>query len=659
MNSSNNLTLGFICPPAVAMRSELYFPTNFTILSSAVKAAGFGVEIIDLNLLAAQNENVFFEDPLTFSLQSIEKHASRIDLFGLTTLCSTYPFVLQLARILKEKYRKPIILGGPQASMTAMRTMELFPYVDFIVAHEGEITIVELLRTMYENRDPKTVAGIFYRQNGNVRTTPFRTFIDNLDDSPFPDFAAIDIEAYQKIYPNVRIPVDIGRGCPFQCTFCSTAMMWKRSFRMKSPQRAAAEMDALHDQFGVNCFFLTQDNLTTKKAYVLEFCEAIKNKNYFWDCYSRCDTLDVEMLAAMTAAGCRHVFFGIESASEKCQKLIKKNLKLEDIENAINVCVKQGVSFTTSYIMGFPEEDRADLSATLKACLRDAARNPRQVKLNVLAPIPGTELSAKYLDRFTSPLAFQPDASPFLLKNESAAEAKKMIEAYPDIFSSFYFIKPTHFDLAELFDIRCFYGLVIDEFPRTSHLILHYLSMQPFDLLDRYRKAGLPLKPEEMTADIMANYFMAIAGTYCQASIYEGLFIEEILKYELAVYRSRTAPTPEYLFESQNKAAALDTKTLDPERFSFSPAFLLLSFKVDIYKVLDALSTESHQYELLEVPQEIAFYEDAVNDEIIQETVDDEMKTILDDLRENRFKNINHFKKQAVDFIRKGLLIYR
>jgi radical SAM superfamily enzyme YgiQ (UPF0313 family) len=640
-------------------RSDLYFPTNLTILSAAVKNAGYDLQIIDLNLLAAQEETSFFDDPLTFSLQVIEKSASRIDLFGITTLCATYPFVLQLARILKERYCKPIVFGGPQATMTAQRTMELFPYIDYIVAHEGEITIVALLKTIQENRDPQNVAGIFYRRNGSIQATPFRPFIGNLDDSPFPDFGAIDIAAYQKIYPNVRIPVDIGRGCPFQCTFCSTAMMWKRSFRMKSPQRAVAEMDSLHIQFGVDYFFLTQDNLTTKKSYVLEFCEALQGKNYTWDCYSRCDTLDDEMLAAMVAAGCKHVFFGIESASEKYQKLIKKNLKLENIENAINACVKQGVSFTTSYIMGFPEEDRADLSATLKACLRDAARNPRQVKLNVLAPIPGTELSDKYLNRFTSPLAFQPDASPFFLKNEPAVEARKMIEAYPDIFSSFYFIKPTHFDLAELFDIRCFYGLMIDEFPRTSHLILHYLSMQPFDLLERYRKMDLPLKPEEMTTARMSQYFMEIIGPYCERPSRAGLFIQEILKYELAIYQARTTPTPEHLFESQSNAATLDVETLEPERLCFSPSFLLRSFKADIYKMLAALAVENHHYELLEVPLEIAFYEDAVNGDIIQEVVEAEMKKVLDDLRESQFKNNGKFKGPLPDLIKKGIVIYR
>jgi hypothetical protein len=162
-----------------------------------------------------------------------------------------------------------------------------------------------------------------------------------------------------------------------------------------------------------------------------------------------------------------------------------------------------------------------------------------------------------------------------------------------------------------------------------------------------------------MTTARMSQYFMEIIGPYCERPSRAGLFIQEILKYELAIYQARTTPTPEHLFESQSNAATLDVETLEPERLCFSPSFLLRSFKADIYKMLAALAVENHHYELLEVPLEIAFYEDAVNGDIIQEVVEAEMKKVLDDLRESQFKNNGKFKGPLPDLIKKGIVIYR
>ncbi len=653
-----NATMVLISPPALTDRYFLNFPTNVAVLSGALKQAGFNVKSIDLNLEVLKGDQAFFDDSLTQTLRVMENNIQQVDFFGITTLCSNYPFILQLAAVLKKRYCKPIILGGPQATLTAMRTMECFPAIDYIVAHEGEITLIELLKCLCEDDDPMAVRGIYFRRNGRVLATPARPFIKNLDDSPFPDFGIVDIKAYQEIYPDVRIPLDTGRGCPFKCTFCSTSMMWKRSFRMKSPQRTVAEMDALHDQFGVKWFFMTQDNLTTKKSYIHELCRELKGKNYTWDCYSRCDTLDNEMLDAMSAAGCSHIFFGIESGSEKYQKVIKKNLEFRDVKKSIKACIEHGVEFTTAYIIGFPEEEREDISATLRSCFRDSAHDARSIIFSILAPLQGTELARRYHDRLTDPLAFQPDFSPFLQKNESAAKAKKMIEAYPDIFSSFYFIKPTYFDLNELFTIRSFYYPLIHQFPRTTHLILESSSIQPLDLLDIYRKMDLSLQPTEMSTETLRRFYTEVIDRHYDGPNPTALLIRELLKYELAIYQLRNAPTPKYLHESQEQAATLEVEKIDPKSLCFSSSLAWRTFQVDISKVLESFRFEDYRYELLDSPLEVLFYEDAVLGDLVQEIIDPKMKNLLDDLRENKFQNIDTIRKDLLILIRKGIVIH-
>jgi hypothetical protein len=234
-----------------------------------------------------------------------------------------------------------------------------------------------------------------------------------------------------------------------------------------------------------------------------------------------------------------------------------------------------------------------------------------------------------------------------------------MIESYPDLFSSFYFIKPTHFDLSELFAIRSFFYPLIHEFPRTTHLILQFSPIQPLDLLDHYRKMGLPLKPEEMSAEVMTAFYTEIVDRHCKEPSAGALLIREILKYELAVYQLRTTPTPESLYESQCHAATLDVEKIAPQSLCFSPASVARSFRVDINKVLESLPWEDYRCELLDSPLEIIFYEDAVLGDLVQEIVEPAMKKLLDDLRESKFKNIRNARESLLDLIKKGIVICR
>ena len=330
------LTIGLICPPTLKHRSELFFPVNLTILSAAAKEAGFDARIIDFNPTAEQTGPSYYEDILGNVILGLDEAQKECDILGFTTLCSTYPLILQLADICKKRYKKPIIFGGVQATITARETMEAFPSVDVIVTYEGEQTMIELMRAFDGEGSLDEVKGLLFRDSrGDIIDTGPRGFMKDLDESPFPDFDALDMEAYLEIYPNLRLPLDIGRACPFACTFCSTSVMWGRKCRMKSPGRVVAEMDALYHNHRVSNFFFTQDNFTTKRDYVKEFCDTVKDRGYTWDCYSRVDTLDYSLLDEMKTAGCTHIFFGIESTSPRTQKMIRKNISLERAEESI------------------------------------------------------------------------------------------------------------------------------------------------------------------------------------------------------------------------------------------------------------------------------------------------------------------------------------
>src|SRR5262249_2468707 len=100
------------------------------------------------------------------------------------------------------------------------------------------------------------------------------------------------------------LSVEAGRGCPFQCTFCSTASFFGRKYRLKSPEKLCEELDFLHAEYGLGHFSLTHDLFTVDRRKVIAFCREVAGRGYSWDCSARTDCVDEELLALMSEAGC-------------------------------------------------------------------------------------------------------------------------------------------------------------------------------------------------------------------------------------------------------------------------------------------------------------------------------------------------------------------
>ena len=115
-----------------------------------------------------------------------------------------------------------------------------------------------------------------------------------------------------------------------------------------------------------------------------------------WSCSARIDCIDNDMLKKMHAAGCSAIFFGIETGSSEMQTLIRKNLNIDGINSIADECLKLGINMHASFIIGFPQESKADLNKTLM-CVLDLARKGIQVQSSELTILPGTDLYKRHL----------------------------------------------------------------------------------------------------------------------------------------------------------------------------------------------------------------------------------------------------------------------
>jgi radical SAM superfamily enzyme YgiQ (UPF0313 family) len=433
------------------LRLAEHAPVGILTLAAVLDELGRPPEIVDLNRLYYDYLRSAAAAESDFCAYAVDQLLTRdFDVAGFGTICSSYPLTLRIAQGLRQA--RPgvrILLGGPQASVVDVPTLERFSWVDFVVRFEAEESLPRLLDALETDRDPGGVAGITFRRGGQVVRTPSAPAIEDLDRLPLPAYAR---------YPYLRqaryIPLELGRGCPYACTFCSTNDFFRRSFRLKSPRLVVEQMTRLKAEFGIAIFDLIHDMFTVDRRKVVEFCQALlaAGEDLCWSCSARTDRVDDELLALMAEAGCRGIFFGIETGSQRLQQTVKKRLVLSEAMARIRAASDHGMETAASLITGFPDETSADFADTVDFFVQSLRHANAMPQLHILAPLADTPLHREYRDR----LSFDDIFSDMSHQGwEQDPKDRELIAASPDIFSNFYAV-PTPLDRPWIKEVRGF-----------------------------------------------------------------------------------------------------------------------------------------------------------------------------------------------------------
>jgi radical SAM superfamily enzyme YgiQ (UPF0313 family) len=437
---------------ALRLISE-HAPLGILSLAGVLAEKGISPYILDLNRL-------FYEylkpgphrdrDFASYTLRELE--ATRFDVYGFSTICSTYPLTLRLARGLRADHQNAsIIMGGPQASVVDAASLNAFPYIDFVVRGEAEATFPLLLDAISAGRKGLShISGITYRVGSEVVRNQNAPVIADLDSLPMP--------AYD-LYPHIRdcryAPLEAGRGCPFACSFCSTNDFFRRRFRMKSPDVLVSQMTTMKARFGIDTFDLVHDMFTVDKKKVLAFCDALdrSGETFYWNCSARTDCLDDELISRMAHSGCIGLFFGIDSGSTRMQQIINKHLDLSEATSRVARSTRAGIKTVVSLITGFHEETRDDLRGTIEF-LGDSLRHPKaDVQLHLLAPLAETPITTQFREELFYDDIFS-DISPAGWRQDT--DDRALIVEHRDIFPNFYAVPTLWLDRKYLVELRDF-----------------------------------------------------------------------------------------------------------------------------------------------------------------------------------------------------------
>lgn len=357
----------------------VFIQPNVGFKGHAWEALGIGYLISYLKKYYKKNLDIAFYSAFYDSDETIIKDCQDADIICFTCTSPQYEHGLKIAKEIKKE-NNLIVFGGVHASVLSDLVFKE-DSIDIVVKGEGEKAMLKIVEQA--DKEMKITKKIYEID-----------YIENIDDIPFPDRKAIKNERnIQKAYKdnNIRITSILSsRGCPFNCSFCSSRGIWGRVSRLRSPLNILSEFENLINEWNIEFIKFADDTFTINKQRTIDFCKLKLEKGIStpYGVNAHVNMVDEESLKYLAKSNCEELWYGVESGSPKILKDIQKNTNLDKIKEVFRLTKKYGMKTRAYFLLGAPNETIEDIKMTEKLC--DEIK-PDIVGFTLLAPYPVNE----------------------------------------------------------------------------------------------------------------------------------------------------------------------------------------------------------------------------------------------------------------------------
>jgi len=357
-------------------------PLGIYYLAAYVRDNGYSVMVTDAEAEKLTSREI---------IEQIRKF--KPDFVGIGSTTVAFHRALEVAKEIKRKFpKKTIIIGGPHVSSNVSHAMS-FKEFDYGVLREGELTLLELIKVLGGKSSIEEVKGIAFRKKGKLIVNPPRDYIKDLDKLPFPAYDLLkNIDLYAPPPSNYKalpvVNVITSRGCPYQCTFCDKNV-FGQFYREMSAERVFEEIKYLWDKYHFREIAFVDDTFMINRKRLYRLFELLDSEgiSFYWTCMSRVDIVDYDFLKYVKSKGCWHISFGIESGDGDILKLIKKNITIKQVENAISWCHELGIKTKGFFILGNPSDTIKTINKTINFACKLKLDD---IVTTINTPIPGS-----------------------------------------------------------------------------------------------------------------------------------------------------------------------------------------------------------------------------------------------------------------------------
>jgi anaerobic magnesium-protoporphyrin IX monomethyl ester cyclase len=357
-------------------------PLGLMTVASIFEKHGVEVQLLDMDA-----ERLTYYD----ALERIKKFSP--DMIGFTL--STYSFhpLLRWIKKFKQDTGLPVIVGGMHAGLYAEEIMT-YREIDYLIIGEAEIPLPEFIKAFRNGKRIDGLPSLGYRDNGRIIIDKTSSAVTELDQLPFPSRHLIKNDLYYNILARKKnfTAMLSARGCPYRCTFCNQN---KPKYRARSAQNFVTEVKENYEKYGIREFDIYDTTFTADKKRVLEICRRIDELGYdlSWTVRSRVDTVNEEVLRALSRSGCHTMMYGIESSDPGILKAMRKGFTPDRVKTAVSMTNDAGIETLGFFMFGYPGESSQTIEETVKLSLELPLE---YAQYTVLVPYPDTELYDYY-----------------------------------------------------------------------------------------------------------------------------------------------------------------------------------------------------------------------------------------------------------------------
>jgi len=381
-------------------------PLGLAYIAAVIEKLTKNIQVIDASACPVDKCEKFYKDIYLFGLNSheiIHQIQGKPDVICIALMfTNNWLHDRKLIHTLKENFPKAILIAGGEHATAAPELCLKQSPLDYVVFGEGEEVIYDLISALIQKKSTKEIAGLAYSINDNVLITNKRKRTKNIEDLPWPAWNLFPLESYfnnkmsHGIYRGRTLPVMATRGCPYDCTFCSSPQMWGRNYYMRSPKDFVDELEFLNQKYKVINFDLFDLTAIIVKKWILETCEEINNRKlqitFQLPSGTRAEAIDFEVATALKKAGCSNITYAPESGSKKVLKKIKKKVELNKMLDSIKQSNQAGINVHLNMIIGFPEDTHKDILQTLWFLVKCSWKGANDMAMAVFTPYPGSEM---------------------------------------------------------------------------------------------------------------------------------------------------------------------------------------------------------------------------------------------------------------------------
>jgi len=357
-------------------------PLGIGYIASELEARGHKVKIIDANA-----DNLSMEDIVSIIFEF------KPNIIGIS--CNYSPLhnsTLSLSRILKRKINVPIVIGGNHASALAEYILNQSNSIDIVIRGEGEEIMPKVVEWLENKKNIEDIFGISYKKSDKIYSNPDAPLIENLDSLPFPAYHLLPMEKYS------RYNIITSRGCPYNCSYCASNIIFKQKVRHRNPEKVVDEIEFLYKKYGNKYFWFSDDTFTSDTKYLDKLLDEIikRGLSIKWSCVTRVNLVSKDLLQKMKKAGCDYISYGVESGNEKILSEINKKISIIQIKEALELTKKADIRTFTFFLVGNPNETWETIKDSYKLITEI---KPDGASFAVVIPLPGTKMCKDLMAR--------------------------------------------------------------------------------------------------------------------------------------------------------------------------------------------------------------------------------------------------------------------